>query len=131
MPLREYDIRFESLTAHYWQGGRGFPVLMLHGSGPGASTLGNWGLVLDRLAERFQVVAVDLIGFGKSSQKVDEPYFDLDLWLRQAAHMLKLLSGEKVGVIAHSLSAVLALRLARMERRISKVLTTVAMGGAF
>jgi 2-hydroxymuconate-semialdehyde hydrolase len=131
MSLRECDIRFESLTVHYWQGGQGFPILMLHGSGPGASTQGNWGLVLGRLAERFHVVAVDLIGFGKSSRKINEPYFDLDLWLRQASHMLRLLPGERVGVIAHSLSAVLALRLAGIERRVSKVLTTGAMGGTF
>jgi 2-hydroxymuconate-semialdehyde hydrolase len=51
--------------------------------------------------------------------------------LRQASHMLRLLPGERVGVIAHSLSAVIALRLAGIERRVSKVLTTGAMGGTF
>jgi 2-hydroxymuconate-semialdehyde hydrolase len=131
MPLQEYEIQFESITVHYWQGGQGFPLLMLHGSGPGASTLGNWRLVLDRLVERHHVLAVDLIGFGKSGRKSSEPYFDLDLWLRQARHMLRLLPGESVGVIAHSLSAVLALKLAGAERRVRKVLTTGAMGGAF
>ena len=131
MPLQEYDIQFESLTVHYWQGGQGFPLLLLHGSGPGASTLGNWRLVLDRLVKRYHVLAVDLIGFGKSGRKTREPYFDLDLWLRQARHMLSLLPGEHVGVVGHSLSAVLALKLARAERRVCKVLTTGAMGGAF
>src|ERR1700730_18263135 len=131
MPLQEYEIQFESITVHYWQGGQGFPLLMLHGSGPGASTLGNWRLVLARLVERHHVLAVDLIGFGKSGRKSSEPYFDLDLWLRQAPHMLRLLPGESVGMIAHSLSAVLALKLAGAERRVRKVLTTGAMGGAF
>jgi len=131
MPLQEHDIQFESIPVHYWQGGSGFPLLMLHGSGPGASTLGNWRLVLDRLAERYHVLAVDLIGFGKSGRKTSEPYFDLDLWLRQSRHMLSLLPGESVGIIGHSLSAVLALRIAGAERRVRKVLTTGAMGGAF
>jgi 2-hydroxymuconate-semialdehyde hydrolase len=131
MPLQEYDLQFESLPVHYWQGGRGFPLLMLHGSGPGASTLGNWRLVLDRMAERYHVLAVDLIGFGKSGRKMSAPYFDLDLWLRQARHMLGLLPGESVGVVGHSLSAVLALKMAGREPRVRKVLTTGAMGGAF
>lgn len=131
MSLQEYDLQFESLPVHYWQGGRGFPLLLLHGSGPGASTLGNWRLVLDRLVERYHVLAVDLIGFGKSGRKISPPYFDLDLWLRQARHMLALLPGESVGVVGHSLSAVLALRIAGMEPRVRKVLTTGAMGGAF
>jgi pimeloyl-ACP methyl ester carboxylesterase len=70
MPLQEYEIQFESITVHYWQGGQGFPLLMLHGSGPGASTLDNWRLVLDRLVERYHVLAVDLIGFDKSGRVI-------------------------------------------------------------
>jgi 2-hydroxymuconate-semialdehyde hydrolase len=112
MPLQEYDVQFESLTVHYWQGGQGFPLLLLHGSGPGASTLGNCRLVLDRLVKRYHVLAVDLIGFGESGRNTRELCFDLDLWLQQARHMLSLLPGEHVGVVGHSLSAVLALKLA-------------------
>jgi 2-hydroxymuconate-semialdehyde hydrolase len=131
MPLTEREIRFESVPVHYWEGGDGYPVLMLHGSGPGASTIGNWRLVLERLAERYHVLAVDLVGFGKSGRKPVEPYFDLDLWLRQSRQTLGLLPGGSVGIIAHSLSAVLALKLAQTEPRVRKVLTTGAMGGKF
>ena len=41
MALKEYDLDFESTTIHCWEGGTGFPVVLLHGSGPGASTIGN------------------------------------------------------------------------------------------
>ncbi len=83
MPLQEYDIQFESLTVHYWQGGQGFPLLQLHGSGPGASTLGNWRLVLDHLVERYHVLAVDLIGFGKSGRKT-RVFCRVKAWARWA-----------------------------------------------
>ena len=71
---------FNGLRVAYWEGGSGEPLLLIHGSGPGASTLGNWRLVLDELARDFHVIAPDLIGFGQSDRKPEAPYFDLDLW---------------------------------------------------
>jgi pimeloyl-ACP methyl ester carboxylesterase len=41
-------------------------VMLLHGAGPGASAASNWRRVIPELAERFFVVAPDLIGFGES-----------------------------------------------------------------
>ncbi len=51
MGVAEREFEFEGARVRYLEGGRGFPVLMLHGSGPGASTLGNWRMVLEPLAE--------------------------------------------------------------------------------
>ena len=85
MTLTETDTSFDGTGVHAWEGGSGFPILMIHGSGPGASTLGNWRLVLEPLAARYHVVAVDLIGFGLSGRKKLAPFFDFDLWYRQAA----------------------------------------------
>ena len=36
MALTERDIAVEGHRVHVWEGGEGFPILMLHGSGPGA-----------------------------------------------------------------------------------------------
>ena len=46
------------------EGGSGFPIMLLHGSGPGVSALGNFRLILGDLARRYRVLAFDLIGFG-------------------------------------------------------------------
>jgi len=76
------------------------------------------------------VIAVDLIGFGMSGRKSTQPYFDIDLWLGQAAHMLGLFQHPKVNVVGHSLSGALALKLAATDERIGKVITTGTMGTA-
>jgi 2-hydroxymuconate-semialdehyde hydrolase len=131
MELREYEIPFESIAVHCWEGGTGFPLLVMHGSGPGVSTLGNWRHVLPALAKRYRVLAFDLIGFGLSGRKPSEPYFDLDLWQRQAEHLLKRLGDGPVGIIAHSLSSAVVLRLAAVNPRVTKLLLTGPMGGAF
>jgi len=131
MTLREQDIEFEGTSVHFWEGGSGFPILMLHGSGPGAGTMGNWRFVLEPLAASYHVFATDLIGFGESGRKQQEPYFDIGLWRRQAQFMLDRLPAGPVGIIGHSLSASLALGLAAANERVTKVLTTGAMGGHF
>lgn len=104
------------------------PLLLLHGSGPGASTIGNWARVLPPLTERFQVFAADLIGFGLSSRKKDAPYFDLPLWEGQCRFLLDHIGSQQIGVIGHSLSGVLALKLAAQDKRVSGVVTTGTVG---
>ena len=63
--------------------------------------------------------------------KPSKPYFDLDLWMRQARFAMDLLGTGEVGIIGHSVSAVLALKLAATNPRVRRVMTTGAMGGRF
>ncbi|MDB5774016.1 MAG: Alpha/beta hydrolase [Herbaspirillum sp.] len=111
--------------------GNGPPLVMLHGSGPGASSIGNWSKVMRPLSLDYEVLAMDLVGFGKSGRKPQPPFFDYDLWLRQAGALLDLIGLEKVGVIAHSLSGSLALRLAASDSRVAALMLTGAMGKRF
>jgi 2-hydroxymuconate-semialdehyde hydrolase len=129
--MTEDRFAFEGVEVVCHRAGRGSPLLMLHGSGPGASSLGNWRSVLEPLAERFDVYAMDLIGFGKSGRKPKTPYFDYPMWVRQARAMLARIPGERVGVIGHSLSGSIALTLASVEPRVAALLTTGTMGGDF
>jgi len=128
MPLIEKDADFEGMRVHYWEGGTGSPLLLIHGSGPGASTLGNWRLVLEPLAERYHVIAADLVGFGLSDRKPSPPYFDYDLWCRQAHFLVGLFGSDQVGILGHSLSGAIALRQASRDRRVARVMTTGSMG---
>ena len=127
---RSFDV--QGLRSSFIEDGEGgSPLLMIHGSGPGASTVGNWRKILDPLAAKHHVFAMDLIGFGASSRKLDPPYFDLDLWERQCHAMIDRMPGKRIGIVAHSISAVLAFRLAASSERVAHVLTTGAMGAPF
>ncbi len=123
---------FEGLRVSYLKAGTGMPLLLLHGSGPGASSLGNWRTVLGPLADRYTVHAMDLLGFGQSERKPAAPYFDYPMWVRQAQAMLhRIEGGGPVGVIGHSLSGSIALTLASLEPRVAAVMTTGTMGTSF
>ena len=68
---------------HYDAGGTGAartadPVVLLHGGGPGAFGLSNFGRNLPVFAERFRTLVVDQPGFGKSDKPpVEGNYFTL------------------------------------------------------
>ena len=122
---------FRGTSVHYLEGGSGSPLLMMHGAGPGTSAPGNFRLVLEPLAERYHVHAMDLIGFGRSGRKPEAPYFDFEYWVGQAQHMLDRIPEGPVGIVGHSISGALALRLAAANERVSAVLTTGTVGTAF
>jgi 2-hydroxymuconate-semialdehyde hydrolase len=125
------SFEFEGAKASYLVGGAGFPILMIHGSGPGASTMGNWRLVLEPLAQRYRIFAMDLIGFGESGRRPKTPYFDVNFWLAQCKAMIDSIPGGDIGIIGHSVSGALALKLAASNQRVKKVLTTGSMGAHF
>ncbi|TAJ22820.1 MAG: alpha/beta hydrolase, partial [Rugosibacter sp.] len=43
------------------------PVLLLHGSGPGANAMSNWQFALPFLGESYHCLAPDIAGFGLST----------------------------------------------------------------
>lgn len=116
---------------HYWSGGEGFPILMLHGVGPGTSIVGNYQPVLEPLSRHCQIVAPDLIGFGKSARKTAPPYFDVTLWVEQGLAMLDLLPPGPCGVAGHSLGGALVLKIASRSPRVTKVLTSSSIGAPY
>ena len=123
MPIREYDLPFEGTKIHCYEGGKSYPIVMIHGSGPGTASASNWVHVMRPLARRYHILAMDLIGFGLSGRKAKEPYFDLAMWSRQAQFVLDRIARKgPVGLIGHSLGGYLALRLAANNPRVDKVM---------
>jgi 2-hydroxy-6-oxonona-2,4-dienedioate hydrolase len=49
---------------HYQEAGTGHPVVMLHGSGPGATGWSNFNPNIGPMSERFRVLAFDMPGWG-------------------------------------------------------------------
>ncbi len=116
--------------AHVWSGGSGYPLLLMHGAGPGTSAAGNFAKVREPLAERYRVYGTDIIGFGKSDTKTTPPYFDYELWYRQMQSVLDTIPDGPVGLIGHSISSTFALRLASANKRVDRILLTCPMGTA-
>jgi pimeloyl-ACP methyl ester carboxylesterase len=91
-------------------GGRGHPVLLLHGF---PQTRLTWRRVAPRLTERFEVVCPDLPGYGDSDRLGDGPDgFDKS---RIADHLVRLMASlghDSFAVVGHDRGALVAFRAA-------------------
>jgi pimeloyl-ACP methyl ester carboxylesterase len=88
--------------------GSGEPYVLIHGIGSRAEV---WAPVMDLLAERFEVIAVDLPGFGRSPAQIERPTVD-----RQADALAGWLRAEGLAgchVAGNSMGAGIALELVR------------------
>src|SRR4051812_10385787 len=87
----------------YQRGGHGPAVLLIHGVGGDSS---NWGPIADRLRARFDVIAMDLRGHGKS-HLITGPVDAHDL-ARDAAQVLDECAVERCSVVGMSLGGAVA-----------------------
>jgi pimeloyl-ACP methyl ester carboxylesterase len=88
----------------------GPPLVFIHGVGAGASSF-MWRKNFDELAQKFRVYAFDLLGFGFSDKPAAAPY-SADLYVELIADFLRDVSGRPANVIASSLGAAYAIRVA-------------------
>lgn len=88
-------VEVASGTVHYQEAGSGEPIVLLHGSGPGATGWSNFRGSIGPLAERFHVFAPDMPGWGESSPVTfeDRNHVEtllqlLDAWGVERAHLV-------------------------------------------
>lgn len=113
------------IETNYHDLGEGFPLLMIHGSGPGVSAWANWRLVMPELAKQARVIAPDMAGFGFSARPEGYDY-SMDNWVTQAIGLLDALGIERADLVGNSFGGALALALA--VRRPERVRRLVLMG---
>jgi pimeloyl-ACP methyl ester carboxylesterase len=106
-------------------------VLLVHGSGPGVTAYANWRLVMPALAERFRVIAPDMVGFGYT-ERPDRAAYGIDLWVEQALALLDALGIERAHIVGNSFGGAIALRLAaRHPDRVGRMVLMGSMGVDF
>ena len=90
----------------YRRQGRGPAVLLIHGVGGDAS---NWDAIVPHLAQRFDVIAMDLRGHGRS-ESITGPLDAHDL-ARDARQVLDECGVERAAVVGFSLGGAVAMAL--------------------
>jgi len=104
-------IRAGTKVIHVTEAGSGYPLIMLHGGGPGASGMSNYSKNMEALAQDFRVLIPDMPGYGQSSKGIDrsDPFGDL------AGGILALMDSlgiPKAHLVGNSLGGACALRMA-------------------
>jgi pimeloyl-ACP methyl ester carboxylesterase len=128
-PVREHvpALRFCDIHGYrraYRIAGSGPVVLLIHGIGDNSLT---WETVHSRLAQRFTVIAPDLLGHGAS----DKPRADYSVaaYANGMRDLLAVLDIDRVTVIGHSLGGGVAMQFAYQFPQLVDRLILVGAGG--
>jgi 2-hydroxymuconate-semialdehyde hydrolase len=126
-----HRIKAAGIDTNVHDRGAGFPVLLIHGSGPGVSAWANWRLALPELAKSHRVIAPDMVGFGFTDRPEGVAY-DMDLWVAQALGLLDALDIDKAHVVGNSFGGAIALALAiRRPERVARLALMGSVGVPF
>ncbi len=101
--------------------GEGHPVILIHGTGAGATGWSNFAPNIGPLSERFRVVAVTMPGWGESSRQTVESGFDQGEALKQLMDALDI---ERAAIVGNSMGGGVGIIMtARWPERISHLIT--------
>jgi 2-hydroxy-6-oxonona-2,4-dienedioate hydrolase len=114
------SVETASGTLHYNEAGNGHPIVMLHGSGPGATGWSNFRGQIAHLADRYRVIAVDMPGWGESApatyEERNHPVTAIEL--------LDALGIERAALVGNSMGGATALKVAADHpERVSHLVT--------
>jgi 2-hydroxy-6-oxonona-2,4-dienedioate hydrolase len=113
-------VQTERWRIHYNEAGSGHPVIMLHGTGPGATGWSNFHQNLIPLSEKYRVIAVDFPGWGQSDP-VEPSQRDNALAVKLLMDELGL---EKATLVGNSMGAMATLAFAvQYPERMSHIVT--------
>jgi 2-hydroxy-6-oxonona-2,4-dienedioate hydrolase len=102
-------VQTKSYRIHYYEHGAGHPVILLHGSGPGATGWSNFRPNIEFLAAANRVIAVDMPGWGKSDTENGELGYNHGASLIDVMDALAI---ESAALVGNSMGGMTALRVA-------------------
>jgi pimeloyl-ACP methyl ester carboxylesterase len=121
------DIRFVRIHGHdvaYRQAGEGDVLVFVHGIAGSSAT---WTPVMRRLADRYTVLAPDLLGHGDSAKPRGD--YSLGAYASGIRDLLAVLGHERATFIGHSLGGGIAMQLAYQFPDMCERLVLTASGG--
>ncbi len=119
-----HDILLHGHRVFYRSAGSGPVVVLVHGI---TSTSATWSNVLPYLAERFTVIAPDLLGHGDSAKPRGD--YSLGAYASGIRDLLIALGHERATFVGHSLGGGVAMQLAYQFPEHCERLVLVASGG--
>jgi pimeloyl-ACP methyl ester carboxylesterase len=129
-PVREVTtptLQFRTIHGYkraYRIAGSGPAILLIHGIGDNSTT---WNAIQAKLAQRFTVIAPDLLGHGQS----DKPRADYSVaaYANGMRDLLSVLEIERVTVVGHSLGGGVGMQFAYQFPHLVERLILIGAGG--
>lgn len=124
---RGLNFSFRDQAIRYWTAGQGEPLLLIHGF-PTASW--DWHYLWAPLAQRFRVIACDMLGFGDSAKPLHHEYSLLEQADLQQALLAHLQVEQPVHLLGHDYGGSVAQELlARHHEGRAQIASCVFLNG--
>jgi pimeloyl-ACP methyl ester carboxylesterase len=119
-------VEIDGQRVHYVESGRGEPVLLIHGWN--GSTF-DMRYTIPELAQRYRVIALDLLGYGFSARPASGDYSAGGL-ASFADRVMDRLQIDRAVVLGHSMGGAIAMRLAvSYPRRVDRLVLVASATG--
>ena len=122
--IKQEFIRVDGIKTFLVTAGSGHPLILIHGASPGASSLVNWKLNLEPLADAgFTVYAYDQPGFGYTDNPTDH---SIEYRVTHAKALIDAFKLDRFHVVGNSVGGYIAARLALENSRAKTFVTTTS-----
>ena len=121
--MQSRQVKVGKLDIHYFAGGEGDPLVVIHGGGDGARV---WLETVSDLCEHYRVYIPDLPGFGQSQPMGDRQ--DLSEFVEFVEDFSNSLGLKRFHLAGHSIGGSIALRYAlKFPQKIGKLVLVSSM----
>ena len=128
-PPRGHIVQVGEFDMHYLSYGEGPAVVLLHGSGPGASGYSNFKQNIETIVQSgHRAIVMDMIGFGYSSKPTDRDY-TTELFARTIKGALDQIGIKQCVLFGNSLGGAICIRIALDYPDFVMALVMMAPGG--
>lgn len=126
--IDQHRVLVNGLVTGYLEAGEGEPVVLLHGGEFGANARIGWEHTIEALAQRYRVLAPDMLGFGESAKVVD--FTDgRGMRIRHLARFCEVMGVDSAHFVGNSMGAVNILVDATSEAPVLPARSIVAICG--
>jgi len=123
-PLRPRFVRIHGHNVAYRMAGSGPALVLIHGIAGSSAT---WSRVVPKLAERYTVIAPDMLGHGESAKPRGD--YSLGAYACGVRDLLGMLEIDRATLVGHSLGGGVAMQFAYQFPDMCERLVLVASGG--
>ena len=121
--IHSKKIKVGELDIHYFTGGQGDPLVVIHGGGAGADS---WVQNVAELSQHYRIYVPDLPGFGHSQTM--EGDYGISEFVEFVEDFTRSLGLKRFHLVGHSIGGGIALRYAlKFPHRISKLVLVSSM----
>ncbi len=118
--FRTVELPDGTTVAYNEAGSGGIPVILIHGSGPGATGWSNFNPNIGALADTFHVYAVTMPGWGESSPRAAADYRHPEVLVQ----FMDAVGIERAALVGNSMGGMIAIAVAaRNPERVSHLIT--------